>query len=123
MPDVVCATAFGDLTTGGGLFALEDGRIAAIDRVSSLGLATDGRRVARVLHCAPELGTVGELVISDQRGVTHYLRLDDIVARTTSRGTRMNSSSHRGRMRSDGTDWTERSGARFVFRAPTIRGT
>src|ERR1700688_2246065 len=80
MPDVVCATTFGDLTTGGGLFALENGRIEAIDRVSSLGLATNGRRVARVLHCAPDVGEVAEVVISDERGVTHYLRLDDVVA-------------------------------------------
>ena len=66
------------MSTGGGLFTIDDGRIENVDHVSSLGLATDGRRVARVLHCAPETGDVGEVLIVDERGVSHYLRLDGV---------------------------------------------
>ncbi|HEV3088163.1 MAG TPA: DUF4915 domain-containing protein [Candidatus Elarobacter sp.] len=77
MLDVVCATTFGALSTGGGLFTIEGGRVENVDHTSSLGLATDGRRVARVLHSAPETGDTGEVLISDERGVSHYLRLDD----------------------------------------------
>jgi acetolactate synthase-1/2/3 large subunit len=80
MPDVICATTFGTLTTGGGLFAIEDGHVEAIDRTSSLGLATDGRRIARVLHGDPQVSDIGEILIYDARGVSHYLRLDDATA-------------------------------------------
>jgi len=77
-PDVICATTFGNLSTGGGLFTIEDGRLENVDRLSSMGLAADGRRVARLLHCAPETGTLGEVLIVDARGVSHYLRLDGL---------------------------------------------
>jgi acetolactate synthase-1/2/3 large subunit len=80
MHAVVCVTTFGHLTTGGGLFAIEGGHVETIDCTSSHGFATDGRRVARALHCDPHVGDAGEVLVYDARGVSHYLRLDDATA-------------------------------------------
>jgi len=76
---VLIAAGMGDVS-GGGLFAIEGGAVRRIDTISTMGLAFDGTRVARNLRCVPEDGLVGEIVISDGRGIQRYLRLDDAAA-------------------------------------------
>jgi polysaccharide pyruvyl transferase WcaK-like protein len=74
---VLVASTFGDAVSGGGLFSVEGSRAERIDRVSSVGLAFDGRRLARSLHCSSTHALVGEIIVYDPRGVQRYLRLDD----------------------------------------------
>jgi hypothetical protein len=71
------ASGFGDAVSGGGLFVIDGGRTERIDRISSMGLAFDGRRLARILRCTADDANVGEVVIYDERGVQRYLRLDE----------------------------------------------
>jgi len=73
---VLIASGFGDAVSGGGLFAIRDSVAERIDRISSMGLAFDGRRLARILRCTAEDADVGEVAIYDERGVQRYLRLD-----------------------------------------------
>jgi Domain of unknown function (DUF4915) len=77
---VLLASGFGDAVSGGGLFALEGSAAQRIDRVSTKGLAFDGRRLARVLRCIPESAHLAELVVYDAHGVQKYLRLDEAPA-------------------------------------------
>jgi acetolactate synthase I/II/III large subunit len=79
-PRPLIATAFGDAVSGGGLFSVDGSRAARIDAISSMGLASDGRRLARVLRCLPQDALLTELVVYDRHGVRQYLRLDDAVA-------------------------------------------
>jgi hypothetical protein len=79
-PGVLIASAFGDAVTGGGLFALDASRVERIDRIGSMGLAFDGRRLARALRCLPLEARLGEIVIYDARGVQRYARLDAAAA-------------------------------------------
>jgi hypothetical protein len=76
-PSVLMASGFGDAVSGGGLFAIQGSRVEQIDSISSMGLAFDGGRLARVLRCTAEDANVGEVAIYDERGVQRYLRLDD----------------------------------------------
>ena len=80
VPDVLIASAFGDALTGGGLFAVDGSRADPIDHIGSMGLAFDGRRLARTLRCLPLDARLGEIVIYDERGVQRYLRLDAAAA-------------------------------------------
>src|SRR5260370_37086730 len=73
---VLIASGFGDAVSGGGLFAIQGSHVERIDRISSMGLAFDGRRLARILRCTAEDGNVGEVAIYDERGIQRYLRLD-----------------------------------------------
>jgi hypothetical protein len=78
--EILIASTFGDAVnggSGGGVFALEDGRAQRIDAVSSMGLACDGRRLARILRCNGQDARVAEVIVYDARGVQRYLRLDD----------------------------------------------
>jgi len=79
-PGVLIASAFGDGTTGGGLFAIEGSQAVRVDWIASMGLAFDGRRLARNLRCQPLDARVGEIAIYDERGVQRYLRLDAAAA-------------------------------------------
>jgi Domain of unknown function (DUF4915) len=74
---VLIASGFGDTTSGGGLFAIDGSRVERIDRISSMGLAFDGRRLARVLRCTAADANVGEVAVYDARGVQRYIRLDE----------------------------------------------
>ena len=73
---VLIASGFGDAASGGGLFAVDCSRVERIDRISSMGLAFDGRRLARILRCTSNDANVGEVAVYDERGVQRYLRLD-----------------------------------------------
>ncbi|HEX4805469.1 MAG TPA: DUF4915 domain-containing protein [Conexibacter sp.] len=74
----IVITAFGDRDTGGGAFVLEEGGVRRLDWLASTGLAVDpaGGRVARLLRDAGELG---EVLISDERGIQLYRRVDALV--------------------------------------------
>jgi hypothetical protein len=80
MPDVLIASGFGDAISGGGLFRIDGSRVERIDRLSSMGLAFDGRRLARILRSLPQETDVTEVAVYDERGVQRYLRLDDAAA-------------------------------------------
>src|SRR4030081_2803954 len=73
---VLIASGFGDAVSGGGLFVIDGSLAEPIDRISSMGLAFDGRRLARILRCTAQDANVGEVVVYDERGVQRYLRLD-----------------------------------------------
>ena len=77
---ILLASGFGDAVSGGGLFAVEGSNAQRIDRISTMGLAFDGRRLARVLRCVPEAAPLAEVVVYDAHGVQRYLRLDDAPA-------------------------------------------
>lgn len=77
IPEIVLVATFGDRTTGGGLFAFRGAGVERIDDVSSMGLACDGPRLARVLRTVPEQSSVTEIVTYDRSGITRYLRIDD----------------------------------------------
>src|ERR1700687_3386432 len=73
---VLIASGFGDAASGGGLFVIDGSRAERIDRISSMGLAFDGRRLARILRCTADDANVGEVAVYDERGVQRSLRLD-----------------------------------------------
>lgn len=80
---MLIASAFGDVaggSNGGGIFSVDGSRAVRIDRLSSVGLACDGLRLARGLHCKGPDAAVAEVVIYDERGVKRYVRLDDTEA-------------------------------------------
>ena len=75
---VLIASAFGNIPgSGGGIFAVTGSQAACIDRISSVGLACGGRRLARALQCRGDDAVVAEIVVYDERGVQRYLRLDN----------------------------------------------
>ena len=79
-PNVLIVSAFGEMGSGGsggGVFAVEGSRATRIDPISSMGLAVDGARLARILRCRGQYGPGTEVAIYDERGVQRYLRLDD----------------------------------------------
>jgi acetolactate synthase-1/2/3 large subunit len=80
---VLVASGFGDLGpggSGGGMFAVEGANAERIDRISTMGLAYDGRRLARVFRCAAQPEQIGEVAVYDAKGVQRYVRLDDATA-------------------------------------------
>ncbi|HYW54905.1 MAG TPA: DUF4915 domain-containing protein [Dongiaceae bacterium] len=79
---MLIASTFADETGGsgaGGMFAVGGSRAERIDKLSSVGLAYDGRRLARIVRAKSD-DVLGELVIYDERGVQRYLRLDGVQA-------------------------------------------
>jgi acetolactate synthase-1/2/3 large subunit len=77
----IVITAFGDRDTGGGAFVLEGDEVRRLDWLASTGLAVDaaGGRVARLLRDAGGAGACGELLVSDERGIQLYRRVDALV--------------------------------------------
>jgi hypothetical protein len=62
--------------TGGGLFAYDGKTVEQLDTLSSTGLAIADGRFGRLLWSSGEAGSVGELLVYDERGVVRYLRID-----------------------------------------------
>ena len=62
--------------TGGGICCLCDGKLEVLDRISTGGLTFFESRLARLL-CAP-INAGGEILIYDDRGVSQYLRIDEL---------------------------------------------
>jgi Domain of unknown function (DUF4915) len=69
-------STLGDMYSGGGLFAVEGSQVERLDRISTTGVAFDGRRLARVLRCLADQEQLTEIAIYDARGVLRYMRLD-----------------------------------------------
>ena len=72
---LISGSGIGD--TGGGLCLFDGSSIQTIDRVSTAGLAVQDGRLARILSTPISTGT-GEILIYDGRGITHYLRVDEL---------------------------------------------
>jgi acetolactate synthase I/II/III large subunit len=73
--DVLLISCLGE-QTGGGLFAFDGDRLEQLDTLSSTGLALTGDRVGRLLWSSGEAGSVGELLVYDESGITRYFRID-----------------------------------------------
>jgi hypothetical protein len=67
----------GDGDVGGGLCALDAESSETIDRVSTAGLTLFEDRLARLLRTPLATGG-GEILIYDSRGISHYLRVDEL---------------------------------------------
>jgi hypothetical protein len=82
-PDVLIASAFGEMGSGGsggGVFAIDGSHAERIDPISSLGLAYDGTRLARILRCRGQYGPGTEVAVYDRCGVQRYNRLDGVAS-------------------------------------------
>jgi hypothetical protein len=75
---VLLASCGADEGTGGGLVSYDGSRTERIDRVSSMGLALAGNRLARLLRDLDQPGAAAELLVYDERGVQRYYRLDAV---------------------------------------------
>jgi acetolactate synthase I/II/III large subunit len=64
--------------TGGGLFTYDGKIVEQLETLSSTGLAVDEGRLGRLLWSSGEAGSVGELLVYDERGVARYLRIDGL---------------------------------------------
>lgn len=73
---VLLASGFGDEDSGGGLFAYDGGEVEQIDHVATVGLGLGDGVLLRVLESTGEVGTLGELLVYDERGVLRYYRVD-----------------------------------------------
>jgi Domain of unknown function (DUF4915) len=74
---VLLVAGAGDGDTGGGLGAFDGGSFQMIDRVSTSGITVFENRLARLLRTPLNTGG-GEILIYDERGITHYLRVDEL---------------------------------------------
>jgi acetolactate synthase-1/2/3 large subunit len=72
---LISGSGIGD--TGGGLCLFDGSSLQTIDRVTTAGMAVGDGRLARILSTPLSTGT-GEILIYDGRGVTHYLRVDEL---------------------------------------------
>jgi acetolactate synthase-1/2/3 large subunit len=75
---ILLASCLGDQDTGGGLVAVDGGRVEVIDRLSTTGLAVSEQNFFRLLRSVWHPRSPGELLVSDDRGVTRYFRLDEV---------------------------------------------
>jgi hypothetical protein len=74
----VLISGFGD-DGRGGLFAFDGSTLESVDALETTGLAFGNGNLARLLRAPGELTSIGELLVSDVRGVVEYRRLDDVV--------------------------------------------
>ena len=74
---VLLISGAGDGDTGGGMCALDGEHSELIDRVSTAGITIFESRLARLLRTPLNTGG-GEILIYDDRGVSHYLRIDEL---------------------------------------------
>jgi acetolactate synthase-1/2/3 large subunit len=76
-PYAVVISCAGDGDTGGGLCVFDGKKVETIDRLSTAGLCMAEGRFLRLLRTPLCTGT-GEILVYDQRGVTQYLRIDEL---------------------------------------------
>jgi acetolactate synthase I/II/III large subunit len=74
---VLLISCAGDQDTGGGLCVFDGAEMRVIDRVSTAGLTVFEGRLARLLRTPLSTGG-GEIVIYDDRGISQYLRVDEL---------------------------------------------
>jgi acetolactate synthase-1/2/3 large subunit len=67
----------GDQDTGGGLCLFDGQNLEVIDRASTAGLTVFDGCLARLLR-TPLMTGGGEILIYDRRGISHYLRIDEL---------------------------------------------
>jgi len=72
---LISGSGIGD--TGGGLCLFDGLNVQTIDRVSTAGLAVCDGRMARIVSTPISTGG-GEILVYDERGITHYLRVDEL---------------------------------------------
>jgi Domain of unknown function (DUF4915) len=73
---ILLASCVADKTLHGGLYAFDGHELETLDSLSTMGLGLAGTRLLRVLRPRDDPDTVGQLVIYDDRGVEHYMRID-----------------------------------------------
>jgi acetolactate synthase I/II/III large subunit len=73
--EALVVSGFGDLALGGGLFEVDGGAVRTIDQLSTTGLHVTAGRVLRLLW-SRDPHADAELIVSDERGVRAFLRLD-----------------------------------------------
>jgi acetolactate synthase-1/2/3 large subunit len=64
--------------TGGGLFTYDGKTLEQLDTLSTTGLALADDRFGRLLWSSGEAGSVGELLVYDQTGISRYFRIDSL---------------------------------------------
>jgi acetolactate synthase-1/2/3 large subunit len=64
--------------TGGGLFAYDGKTVEQLDTLSTTGLALAGDRFGRLLWSSGEAGSVGELLVYDETGISRYFRINSL---------------------------------------------
>jgi acetolactate synthase I/II/III large subunit len=64
--------------TGGGLFAYDGKTVEQLDTLSTAGLALADDRLGRLLWSSGEAGSVGELLVYDEAGISRYFRIDSL---------------------------------------------
>ena len=74
---ILLISGAGDGDTGGGLCALDAGMIETVDRASTAGITIFEGRLARLLR-TPLSTEGGEILIYDHRGISRYLRVDEL---------------------------------------------
>lgn len=74
---VLLVAGAGDGDTGGGLGAFDGGSFQVIDHVSTAGITVLEGRLARLLRTPLNTGD-GEILVYDERGISHYLRVDEL---------------------------------------------
>ena len=74
---ILLISGAGDRSTGGGICVLVDNQIKVIDRVSTAGMILFEGRLGRLLRTPLTTGG-GEILIYDARGISHYLRVDEL---------------------------------------------
>jgi acetolactate synthase-1/2/3 large subunit len=74
---ILLVSGSGDGDTGGGLCALDVEISETVDRVSTAGITLFGNQFARLLRTPLNTGG-GEILIYDSRGVSRYLRVDEL---------------------------------------------
>jgi hypothetical protein len=62
--------------TGGGLFSYDGTALEQIDTLSTTGIVQAGDLFGRLLWSSGEAGSVGELLVYDEDGVSSYCRID-----------------------------------------------
>lgn len=72
---LISGAGIGD--TGGGMCLFDGLGVQMIDRVTTAGLAICDGRLARILSTPISTGG-GEILVYDERGITHYLRVDEL---------------------------------------------
>lgn len=73
------ASGFGDVDTGGGLFTFDGQSVERVDWMSCAGLDyADGRFARLSIGHGGQAALVGEVLLYDNQGISHYLRVDQL---------------------------------------------
>jgi hypothetical protein len=76
-PDTVLLVSCSNANAGG-LVAIDEAGVRPLDRLATHGLGLRGDRLFRVLSCVEHAAPASDLIVSDERGVKRFERLDGI---------------------------------------------